>query len=610
MTIQRMARIGGAAIIAITLLAAIMAAFNIHKVRYGGELYLQGKQLDDFYADILPPPEFLVESYLIVNRLVHEPEKYDEFGAELGELEQAWRTRAEFWSASDLDPTLKAALAENVATDAEAFWEEVNERLLPAARRGDVEAMRQSRTRASQLYDAHRVRIDEMVAMTNNVEAELKAKSNNELWSSISMLIGGGIVILGGVIGGLWWLSRRVLAPLADTANVMNRMADGDLEAGKTDQHGEDEFGTMTRAIEVFREASRAQVNSAKDQKVVVDGLTGALEKLADGDLTYRLTEKYEPQYEPVREAFNQSVERLGTLMLDVGVSAKGVNTGASEIRAASDDLASRNERQAASLEETAAAMSQVTDLVKETAGNAQNAQNSIADTHREATHGGEVVERAVSAMANIEKSAGEITQIIDLIDGIAFQTNLLALNAGVEAARAGDAGKGFAVVANEVRALAQRSADAARDIKELILTSSEQVGEGVSLVGETGDLLSTIVERVGEVRDQISQIAEAATTQATNLDQINSSVHDMDRMTQQNAAMVEESTAAARSLADEAGELDRLVAQFRTAAEVSDHARQPSLVAAKPKARSAQPQTVGNLALAQDLDEDDWSEF
>ncbi len=227
-----------------------------------------------------------------------------------------------------------------------------------------------------------------------------------------------------------------------------------------------------------------------------------------------------------------------------------------------------RNERQAASLKETAATMNQLTASVNESAARAAQVQTLMAETHEQASEGGSVVRRAVEAMAAIEASAQEIRQIIDVIDGIAFQTNLLALNAGVEAARAGESGKGFAVVASEVRALAQRSAEAAQGIKALIHASNAQVGSGVALVGEIGTLLGEIVSRVGTVNAGIAQITEASATQAANLAQINQAVGDMDRVTQQNAAMVEEATAAAQSLAQEAGELAALVAQFRLEAE------------------------------------------
>ena len=324
-----------------------------------------------------------------------------------------------------------------------------------------------------------------------------------------------------------------------------------------------------------------------------------------------------------------------------VRTTAGGVHTGSDEIRTATEDLALRNEQQAASLEETAASVAAATSLTRQSVESARAARDAIAQTHARATEGGVVVSKAVEAMGAIEQSAREITQIIDVIDGIAFQTNLLALNAGVEAARAGDAGKGFAVVANEVRALAQRSADAARDIKALIDTSTSHVGDGVNLVGETGALLTEILAQVGAVTKQVTDIADTAAAQASNLEQVNVAVGAIDRMTQQNAAMVEESTAATRSLSSEAQRLGELVSQFRVSSagqaaaagalaaasrsEASAPSRKPAprrAAAAKSAApppapapaplASPQPAFEGNLARksAPAPDEDDWSEF
>jgi methyl-accepting chemotaxis protein len=251
--------------------------------------------------------------------------------------------------------------------------------------------------------------------------------------------------------------------------------------------------------------------------------------------------------------------------------------------------------------------MDQVTAMVQETARGAARVRSTMESAQQDASEGGRVVERAVGAMTAIERSSGEITQITDVIDGIAFQTNLLALNAGVEAARAGEAGKGFAVVANEVRALALRSAEAAKEIKSLITRSGEQVGEGVALVAETGTVLSRIVARVGEVSQLITAISTSAEAQATMLQEVNCATSEMDKMTQQNAAMVEQSTAAARSLAAEADELAALVAQFRTAED--------GVAATPPVARPARGEAHamarvrGNLALVPMIDED-WTEF
>jgi methyl-accepting chemotaxis protein len=350
--------------------------------------------------------------------------------------------------------------------------------------------------------------------------------------------------------------------------------------------------------------------------------LRASLKQLAANHLDCQITNPLPPQYEELRQDFNAAIEALTGLLLSVRSSADSVLTGASEIRAASDDLSQRNEQQAATLEETAAAMNEATHGVQQSAHSAIEVQKTITEAHEEATEGGQVVSHAIEAMAAIEHSAHEINQIIGVIDGIAFQTNLLALNAGVEAARAGEAGRGFAVVATEVRALAQRSADAAKDIKALITTSTQQVSSGVALVRETGELLGKIVGRVGEITELIGSIATNAEAQAGNLQLVNTAVADMDRVTQQNAAMVEQSTAAARSLASEAHELTTIVGRFHTgkmnAAPVRigsiEPAGAPAALPSPAPRRAAPPPVIGNLALkapAPSTDHDaDWSEF
>lgn len=441
-------------------------------------------------------------------------------------------------------------------------------------------------------------------------------------------------------VGTMLAAKAMICRPYVETVVRMEALADGNIAApiNYTDHH--DCVGRMTRAMATFRANAIALQEASTDQSNTVIGtLSGALNRLADGDLTCRIENMADGEFVTLRDTFNSSVAKIEALIGAVSATAGGVRTGSDEIRAASEDLALRNEQQAASLEETAASVGAVTSLTRQSAENATNAKLAIEQTHARATQGGDVVRKAVDAMSAIEQSSREITQIINVIDGIAFQTNLLALNAGVEAARAGEAGKGFAVVANEVRALAQRSAEAARDIKSLIDKSTSHVGDGVSLVGETGTLLAEIVSQIGSVTAQINDIAESTTSQASNLDQVNVAVGSIDRMTQQNAAMVEESTAATRSLLSEAERLGELVAQFRVsnaagnvaaptarAATPAPAARAvspapaarpaPARKAPPPRApRKASPPPVeGNLARkpapASLANEDDWSEF
>jgi methyl-accepting chemotaxis protein len=294
-----------------------------------------------------------------------------------------------------------------------------------------------------------------------------------------------------------------------------------------------------------------------------VDQLAGALQALSDGDLTQSIATPFISTLEKLRVDFNGTTAKLRSVMQSVAENASAIAAGAEQIRSASDDLSKRTEQQAASVEETAAALEEITTTVADSSHRAQEAGLLVEKTRDNAERSGTVVRNAVDAMGKIESSSAEIGNIIGVIDEIAFQTNLLALNAGVEAARAGDAGKGFAVVAQEVRELAQRSAKAAKEIKDLINASNEHVKRGVNLVGETGKSLEEIVGQVQQVNANVSAIVTGSKEQSTGLKEINTAVNTMDQGTQQNAAMVEEATAAAHSLAREADSLFQLVRQF-----------------------------------------------
>ncbi len=611
-SIKQKTRIGGMVIVGSLAVTLIATAVGLNRIRLGGALDYQNGLTNEFVADILPPTLFLVEPMLQGTWIASDPDETDEHVDYLHKLEAEYNKKLEYWKNSDLDPALKAFIATKIAVDSEQFWKQVNEQLIPAGRSGDPVRINVAHDKLESIYDQHRADIDQLVEMTNAHNKELHDSSATSSWIVITMLTVMGLALLAAIMWGLRALNRLAIDPLARTAQTMTAMAGGNLDAGITHDHRLDEIGEMTKSIEVFRAASREQRESAAKQEEVVSTLTKGLDQLADGNLAFRLNTPLAPQYEALRETFNASLSHLSAIIESVVATARSVSTGASEIRAASDDLAVRNEQQAASIEETSAAMNSVTQSIAATADNAGEVRRSIDDAHREANEGGQVVERAIDAMAQIEQSSQEIAQIIGVIDGIAFQTNLLALNAGVEAARAGDAGKGFAVVANEVRALAQRSADAAHDIKELIGTSSKQVEGGVALVGEAGTLLQTIVARVGEISKLVQGIAEGARTQATTVQQVNSAVGDMDRMTQQNAAMVEQSTAAARSLATEAQELSKLVAQFNVEGKAAPAPSFAEPVVIPPRAQrrraAAQPVVHGNLAVA--TSDDDWTEF
>jgi methyl-accepting chemotaxis protein len=309
--------------------------------------------------------------------------------------------------------------------------------------------------------------------------------------------------------------------------------------------------------------AEEARAAAEEDAARAVAAVAEALSRLAAKDLTYRMPSEIPDGFRELRDDFNRAIAHFEAAMRRVGGSADAVHSGTREISAASLDLSRRTEQQAANLEETAAALGEISATVQKSAEGAGHARLVVSAADQNAKKGATVVREAVGAMDEIAKSSHQIGQIIGVIDEIAFQTNLLALNAGVEAARAGDAGKGFAVVASEVRALAQRSADAAQEIKDLISNSAGHVDRGVRLVAETGGSLERIAAQIAEINAVVAEIAVTAKEQATALAEIGVTLANIDQTTQQNAAMAEEATAAGRAVAQESERLAELMSEF-----------------------------------------------
>ncbi|WP_209316616.1 methyl-accepting chemotaxis protein [Pseudoroseicyclus tamaricis] len=370
-----------------------------------------------------------------------------------------------------------------------------------------------------------------------------------------------------------WASITYITRGLTRVREAMGQVSGGNYASPVPDAERGDEIGEIAQELVDFRDrlrlADQERAEAARreaEQAEVVDALSRGLGSLAEGDLTQRLETPFSADYEALRENFNRTLANLSSVIDQVVETAGSINHGSAEISQASDDLSSRTETQAATLEETATALDQLTTSVVAAAGNAKSVETVVGEARGEARRSGEIVQSAVAAMTAIEASSEQISQIIGVIDDIAFQTNLLALNAGVEAARAGEAGKGFAVVASEVRALAQRSSDAAKEIKDLISGSSEQVESGVKLVGKAGEALNAIAERVNNISGLITEIASGAVEQSTGLGEINTGVGQLDQVTQQNAAMVEQATAASHILKKDAQTLTGLVQRFVTA--------------------------------------------
>jgi methyl-accepting chemotaxis protein len=463
------------------------------------------------------------------------------------------------------------------------------------------------------------------------VEAESDAADRLARTAQTIMLIALAIGLAG--VGALIVAANRILgAPLVSLTGIMTRLADGHLDISVPGVGRKDEIGAMARATDTFREAGEAKLrleaeaaanrtetekareqNEAErriandEQAAAMTELARGLECLAEGDLTHRFNTPVAERFQSVKDDFNRTVERLEETIGSVVKTVGDLRAGADQISSAADNLSHRTEQQAASLEQTAAALEEITATVAQTATGARQANDAVVSARDETSHSDGVVAGAVGAMQQIESSSKEITQIIGVIDEIAFQTNLLALNAGVEAARAGESGKGFAVVASEVRALAQRSAEAAKQIKSLIQVSSQQVNQGVGMVGEAGKALQNISRRIEEIDTLVSQIAGSTQEQSSALGEVNSAISHMDQVVQQNAAMAEESSAAARTLKDDNGRLAEMTARFRVGG-----VRQASAVdrPAPSPARTLHHRVSAAVGSAASARQDSWAEF
>jgi methyl-accepting chemotaxis protein len=381
---------------------------------------------------------------------------------------------------------------------------------------------------------------------------------------------------------------RSVVGPIRSLNATMQAIAREDVSGEVPEAERKDEVGEMASSVLVLRDSVREraqmrvreaeqqqqldaeredgirrQENISQSQADVMSKLGGALERLAGGDLTAQI-DNIAPEYAKLRDDFNRAVTALGDVITAIAQSTDVVNASADGISEAANNLSQRTEQQAASLEETAAALDEITSTVRGSSERAAEANRMVGETRQSTDKSGKIVTEAISAMTRIKDESDRIGKIIGVIDEIAFQTNLLALNAGVEAARAGEAGRGFAVVAQEVRELAQRSATAAQEIKQLISSSANEVQNGVSLVQSTGEALSEIEKFVTQVNEQVNSIATAAREQANALAEVNTAVNQMDQMTQQNAAMVEETSAASLTLTQESAQLNSMLRNFR----------------------------------------------
>jgi methyl-accepting chemotaxis protein len=567
----------------------------LERLKVNGPIYEQIVYGKDLIADILPPPLFVVESYMLSHEANDFPDLTDANLAKIETLKSAYEDRRKYWQTTGLPKALKDELDKEVLTKGDAFWTVMETGIIPALRTKKKDAAASAIIELKTAFHEHQDAVEKLVT---NSDTYLKGQEKNaaeEIVSRTFVAAAAALVSFLLLLAGLYFFRLRAILPIEGMKRYMSGLANGDFSKDVPYHERGDEIGQMARAVAVFRinslERSEAHLREAvakeaefqrereqdvrrraaeAERDMVISSLTLALDELSRGNLDFRIDAQFALDYEKLRATFNMSVETLASSIAAVSGATGTLRRSSQDIAQAMEALSRRTEQQAATIEQTAAALTEITSAVGNSSAQSQQASRVSSETSRAALQCTGVMREAIDAMQRIEGSSGQIGQIINVIDEIAFQTNLLALNAGVEAARAGEAGKGFAVVAQEVRELASRSANAAKQIKALILASSTQVGIGVELVSRTGKSLAEIETKVDNVGQQIDAVVTSSAEQASAISEINSAVHALDEATQRNSVMATETNSACKGLSEQVHMLEDIVARFRVSGKQS----------------------------------------
>jgi methyl-accepting chemotaxis protein len=566
-----------------------LQTYTLERVKVNGPLYAQIVVGKDLIADILPPPLYIVEAYMLAGEVVLRADSAVANTSKIEALFEDYEARRVYWEQSALPEDLRDMLFNDVLVKGDLFWREYRERFLPSLKTASAAVTVERMDGLARRFWEHDAAVRKLVQMANIhlVAREVEAQETSARLGFAAKA--GGAVSFLLFIMGIAFFRHRAIVPLRRFTSYMSHLAAGDLTKDVPYAERGDEIGEMAQSVEVFRQAAmerkrmrleaedarigaeleqqerqRLTAEQARALASVVERLGSGLERLSHSDVSITIDEPFHCEFEALRHNFNRSLATFHETLIAVLQATGDIHANGQEMRSASELLARRTEEQASALEETAAALEEVAVTVRQSSERSLDTRKLVGEAKASTHESSRVVTSAIGAMKRIEASSAEIGQIVGVIDEIAFQTNLLALNAGVEAARAGESGKGFAVVAQEVRELAQRSASAAKEIKVLIANSGVEVDAGVRLVGETGTALTRIEDYVQTIDRNVDAISTAALEQAEGLKQISTAVHDLDRMTQQNAAMVQQTTLISARLSEGSEALTNLVGRFQ----------------------------------------------
>ncbi|MFZ5747833.1 MAG: methyl-accepting chemotaxis protein [Pseudomonadota bacterium] len=568
MSIARFVRVSALAMMAILIVGGLLAAWRLDRIRMGGAVQVAQQQNAELIADILPPPEYVIEPYLEASLLLFSPEDGAKVHLDkLQALRKSYLERAEFWRASNLDSKLKTLLLEGSHPPAERFWNELEAKFLPAIAAGDRSAALASYARLREQYVAHRAAVDKLVAAASERNDALEREGRWEFALGIGIVIVLALIVAAQALHFYLTMAYRVINPVSVLAKTTDTLAQGG-HAEVPFRDRADEIASIAIGLEHFRSsaARRAEADAyhMAEQQQVTDALAKALLAMRDGDLTQLITDDFPASYAILKQNSNDAVGALRDMIQLISESADGIREGSEEIARVTRDLAQRTEGSASSVAQANESLQEIEARLK---ASMVRADDTVlrADTAKDAVCGGRsTADHAVQAMARVRESARSIDDVIEGLDKIAFQTRVLAMNAAVEAGRAGEAGRGFAVVADLVSALAMRSEEEAKTARDLLTGTQADIGQAAAAVQETDAALLRISDGVEAVHSLLEAMRDDQHAQSAAVTAVAGAMQSLDGATRENAQMVQQTSAATRHLSTELAALADRAAAFR----------------------------------------------